>query len=114
MLISPDLKGKRIIVTGASQGLGAIAAQSYTKGGAKVALLARQKDKLNAVRDSLQNKDEHVVVEVDLLENQMLPAAITKATEALGGVDVLLHAAGGGLGFRDPLLSHEELMKLFQ
>ena len=44
------LKGKWVLVTGASKGLGEAIAMTYAKQGASIALAARSEDKLQAVR----------------------------------------------------------------
>lgn len=104
---------RRVIVTGASQGLGAAAAQALAKRGDRLVLLARSMEKLERVRQSCEFPEHHLCVSVDLLEIASLPAVILKAREFLGGVDVVLHAAGGGLGFHNECLAADELAKLF-
>ena len=49
-----DLTGKVAVVTGASSGLGADAALAYAQAGADVALLARRKEKLDAVKEQIE------------------------------------------------------------
>lgn len=107
------MKNKRILITGASKGLGAVAAVAFAERGARVALLARSQDKLDAVRQACPEPAKHIGVSVDLLEPQTIPAAVARAKEFLGGIDVVLHAAGGGLGLKDDLLTHADLQKLF-
>lgn len=104
---------KKILITGASKGLGAVAAVAFAERGARVALLARSQDKLEAVRESCKNPQQHLCVPVDLLEIKAIPAAVQKSEEFLGGIDVVLHSAGGGLGLKDNLLTHVDFLKLF-
>jgi 3-oxoacyl-[acyl-carrier protein] reductase len=47
------------------------------------------------------------------LELQDIESSVIKAKAFLGGIDVVLHSAGGGLGFRNDFLTHGELLKLF-
>ena len=107
------MKEKRILITGASKGLGAVAAGAFAARGARVALLARSHDKLEAVRQSCVDPERHVCVPVDLLEMRGIQVAVETARKALGGIDVVLHSVGGGLGLKDPLLLHGDFMKLF-
>lgn len=107
------MHNKRILVTGASKGLGAVAACAFAEQGARVALFARSQDKLEAVRQSCEQPERHLCVPVDLLDMNQIPAAVEKARKFLGGFDVVLHSAGGGLGLKDDLLTHEAFSKLF-
>lgn len=104
---------KRVLVTGASKGLGAVAARAYAEQGARVVLFARSQDRLEAVRQSCERPDAHRCVPVDLLDTGQIPAAVEQARKFLGGFDVVLHSAGGGLGLKDDLLTHEAFSKLF-
>ncbi|MBI4425475.1 MAG: SDR family NAD(P)-dependent oxidoreductase [Elusimicrobia bacterium] len=108
-----ELSGKKVIVTGASKGLGLVGARALAAEGARLALLARSGDALEAARGSLPEPAAHVAISADLTDPRRLREAVERAREFLGGVDVVLHAAGGGLGLRDPLLGFDDLLKLF-
>jgi len=108
-----DLEGKKILITGASRGLGALCARAFSGMGAELALLARSKELLAAVARSCDQPDRHTVVAVDLLDLQAIAGAVNEATSFLGQIDVVLHVAGGGLGLREPLLEAADLVKLF-
>jgi len=107
------MHNKRILITGASRGLGAVAAHAFAERGARLALIARSKDKLEQVRKSCEDPERHVSIPVDLLEMDGIEPAIQKAQAFLGGIDVVLHVAGGGLGLKDDFLAHEDFAKLF-
>ncbi len=107
------MHNKRILITGGSRGLGAVAAHAFAERGARVALLARSQDKLDAVRQSCKDPERHLCVSVDLLDMKEISSAVQKAKEFLGGIDVVLHSAGGGLGLKDNLLTHGDFLKLF-
>lgn len=108
-----DPNSRRVVVTGASQGLGAVAAQALAKRGDRLVLLARSTATLNQVRESCEFPDRHLCLSADLLQLETLPAVVRKAGEFLGGIDGVLHAAGGGLGFRNECLAADEFSKLF-
>ncbi len=107
------MHNKRILITGASKGLGAVAAQAFAERGARLVLIARSQDKMEQVRQSCKDPDRHLSIPVNLLEMKEIQPVVHQATEFLGGIDVVLHAAGGGLGLKDELLMHEDFLKLF-
>jgi len=108
-----NLKDKGIIITGASRGLGSVCAQALAEQGARLVLMARSEDKLEDVRISCSDSDRHLCLALDLTDAKQLYDGINKTKEFLGDIDVVLHVAGGGLGLRDPLISPEDLDKLF-
>lgn len=107
-----SLKGKRIIITGASKGLGLVASEALTREGARLVLMSRSIDKLQKAIGSYEVPHNHLAVAVDLLDCQQINDGIEKAVNFLQGVDAVLHCAGGGLGLKSTLLSSEELWKL--
>lgn len=107
------IEGKKILITGASRGLGSIAAKAFSALGGELVLLARSKEQLEIVAHSCQQPDKHAVVAVDLLDVSAIAGAINEAANFLGHIDVVLHVAGGGLGLRDPLLKAADLVRLF-
>jgi len=107
------LKGKRVLITGASRGLGAVCARAFAEKGARLALMARSEDKLEDVRKSCSNPDMHLSVPVDLMDLSSLHNAVAKAKGFLNEIDVVLHIAGGGLGLRDTLINSDGILKLF-
>lgn len=108
-----DLSGKTILITGASRGLGAACARDFAERGARLALMARSADAMEQVRRGCQGTERHLSVPVDLTDFAAIPAALETAEGELGPFDAVLHAAGGGLGLRSPLLSARELQRLF-
>ncbi len=108
-----DLNGKKILITGASKGLGLVCTKLLDKEGAHLVLMARSINKLEEIRKSLNSPDHHLCLEVDLTNLNQLKNGIKKTEEYLGDIDVVLHVAGGGLGLRDTLLSSEDFEKLF-
>lgn len=86
------LRDRRILVTGASAGIGAAVARAAVAAGARVALLARRPDRLAEVAESLGTAA--VPVACDLTDEQAVPAAVREAAERLGGLDGLVNSAG--------------------
>ncbi|OZI16241.1 SDR family oxidoreductase [Bordetella genomosp. 7] len=86
------LSGQRVLVTGASQGIGAGLAHAFAAEGCHLALVARSADKLQALADGLISD---YGVQVSLLPLDMtLPGAIERVAEFAGDVDVLVNNAG--------------------
>ena len=112
--LEKEFLGKRIIITGASRGLGAIACEALSKRGAKIAMLSRSKKELDNLKKRLKNPSNHISVKVDLLENSSIKLAIKKAKKFLKNIDIVLHVAGGGFGLNDNLIINSNLKMLFQ
>jgi 3-oxoacyl-[acyl-carrier protein] reductase len=85
------LKDKRILVAGASRGLGAAIARAVAAEGARVAVVARQSDDLEKVAKETGG----VAVPADLTSSEGPAEAATGAINALGGLDGLVVNSGG-------------------
>ena len=107
------LKGKRILITGASKGLGRVCAEAFAREGAWLMLAARSRDRLEQARASLSEPERHRVHAGDLTTLREV-RQLVKLAEAFGPIDVILHVMGGGLGMRDPLLAWNEFDALFR
>ncbi len=60
---------KKVLITGASYGLGTVIAKELDKLGSHLILSARSNDKLLSVLNSLKNKNNHVSIKCDLQSN---------------------------------------------
>jgi NAD(P)-dependent dehydrogenase (short-subunit alcohol dehydrogenase family) len=85
------LDGRVAVVTGASSGLGASLARTLADAGARVGLVARRKDRLDALAEELGC----VAVECDLLDADALADVVPRIVEELGAPSILVNAAGG-------------------
>jgi 3-oxoacyl-[acyl-carrier protein] reductase len=85
------LEGKRILVAGASRGLGAGIARAVAAEGARVAVVARQSDDLEKVAKETGG----VAVPADLTSSEGPGQAAHKAIDSLGGLDGLVVNSGG-------------------
>ncbi|WP_214412995.1 SDR family oxidoreductase [Sphaerisporangium fuscum] len=93
-VISP-LAGRRAVVTGASSGIGAATARLLAARGADVALLARRRDRLDALREEIEKEGGRAVaIPLDLADKDAIEPAAQEAVRALGGVDLVVNAAG--------------------
>ncbi|KAK0067692.1 hydroxysteroid 11-beta-dehydrogenase 1-like protein B, partial [Biomphalaria pfeifferi] len=88
------IKGKRVLVTGASTGIGEQLAYQYARLGAKLAITARRKDVLTKVRDRCQeispNNQSHFIIQADMGNLNDTKSVIETATSLLGGLDILV------------------------
>ncbi len=89
-----EAQGKVIIVTGASEGIGEAAARLLTKEGAKVALVARSTEKLQALAHELPAAFPYTT---DMREVNAVRSMIAAVREHYGQIDVLINNAGRGL-----------------
>ncbi len=97
-----DLTGKVALVTGASSGLGADAARAYAEYGADVALLARRKEKLDAVAAEIMRSacgnNRVMAAECDVADEKSVERAVKQVIAELGSIDILLNNAGVAVG----------------
>jgi NADP-dependent 3-hydroxy acid dehydrogenase YdfG len=91
------LDGKTAIVTGASSGIGAATVRALRAAGARVAAGARRTERLEA----------DVALALDVTEPDSCERFVEEAVEQLGGLDVLVNAAGLALG-REPFWGSSE------
>ncbi|MBM3598875.1 MAG: SDR family oxidoreductase [Alphaproteobacteria bacterium] len=112
--MAQDFTGKRILVTGASRGLGHVAALAFARAGARVLVAGRTREPLETLRASMPDPDRHEIYVGDLIEPGRTDELASLARQTLSGIDVVLHALGGGYGFRDPLLSRQQFVTLHE
>ncbi|HZQ56861.1 MAG TPA: SDR family NAD(P)-dependent oxidoreductase [Acidimicrobiales bacterium] len=90
-----DVTGKRVLVTGASSGIGAGLAVALAKAGATVGICARREDRLKEVlAQCVEHAPASKMWVTDLSVPEEVDALADVAVEELGGVDVLVNNAG--------------------
>jgi len=93
-----NFKQKVVLITGASSGIGAELARCFAKEGAKLGLLARRTDRLQAlVTDCEQHGAKALAITCDVTKDNDLPVAIQSIRESLGTIDVVIANAGFGV-----------------
>ena len=87
--------GKRVVVTGASSGIGRATALAFAAAGARVALVARRPLALEEVRHEIEARGGHaVVLPCDVTRAGAVRATVAAAEDQLGGLDVVVNNAG--------------------
>ena len=91
-----DLKGRRVIVTGASRGIGAAIAKGFAREGARLAICARNADAIGATATDagLLGAQDVIASTIDVRETEQVRAWIDEIAQRWGGVDVLVNNAG--------------------
>lgn len=96
-----DLKGKSILITGASSGFGRLGAEHYARAGAKVFATMRNLPRPEADELAKLARDEKLdltVLELDVTNEDMVNRAVAEAERLTGrGLDVLVNNAGVGI-----------------
>lgn len=82
----------RVLITGASSGVGEAVASLFSAQGASVALLGRRTTELERVRSLLSGIS--VVLPVDVSDEESVIDAVHRAANELGGIDIVINAAG--------------------
>jgi len=86
--------GKRVLITGASSGLGAALSRQLAAQGAVVGLVARRRDRLTEVlADCRQTSPASAMWVADLADTEALSELALRAWDGLGGIDVLVNNA---------------------
>lgn len=88
-----SIKEKAIIITGASSGIGKATAKLLAEKGAKLTIVARRKDRLEALKAELPNSDV-LVAEADVTDFDSLKRAADATLEAYGRIDAIYNNAG--------------------
>src|SRR5574344_577058 len=88
-----DLTGRRILITGASAGIGRACAILASQLGATCMLVARRQDALEKTRQMMDHPEVHQVLPCDLSKLDTIPALMDAAIKG-GKLNGLVHASG--------------------
>ncbi len=102
-----DLSGKVAMVTGATRGLGEVAAKALAKAGAEVAVCGRSRPDLERVSAEIQDLGRRAEgFFLDVLSRSSIDQAVSQILERFGKVDILVNNAG--VNHRVPFLEFPE------
>jgi NAD(P)-dependent dehydrogenase (short-subunit alcohol dehydrogenase family) len=90
------LAGKNAFITGGGSGIGQRMAERFAEHGAKVTLVGRKQEKLDAAADSIRSQGgTAATAALDVRDYPAVEAALQKAREQFGEIDILICAAAG-------------------
>ncbi|PRX50573.1 SDR family oxidoreductase [Salegentibacter salegens] len=90
-----SIKGKTIIITGASSGIGEATAKKLSQEGANVVLSARREDRLNSLKDEIvKNGGMALVVPADVTKKEDFKKVVSSTLEEFGSIDGIINNAG--------------------
>jgi NAD(P)-dependent dehydrogenase (short-subunit alcohol dehydrogenase family) len=97
-----DLSGKRVLLTGASSGIGEVAVEQFARHGAIVVAVARRKDLLDALAERITTAGGTAMsIPCDLSDMDAVDGLVADVQKRIGGVDILINNAGRSI--RRPL-----------
>jgi NADP-dependent 3-hydroxy acid dehydrogenase YdfG len=92
------LKGKVIIITGASKGIGKALAFALSGLGCKLALLARSEQELTLIKNEIKNNGGKCEVYAgDIADEDFVEASAAAVIAAFGSIDIVINNAGFGI-----------------
>lgn len=97
-----NLRGAKVLVTAASQGLGRATARQFSLEGAQVVISSRSLDKLQTAASEINSESGNPVftIAADVSDANAATKLVNNAAEMLGGLDILITNAGGPPGGR--------------
>ncbi len=93
-LMSREFRNRTVVITGASAGVGRAAAHRFARAGARIALIARDKDALNDVKDEIERLGGiGFVAPADVADADQVFAAADSILQQFGAIDIWINDA---------------------
>ncbi|MBC8160143.1 MAG: SDR family oxidoreductase [Roseiflexaceae bacterium] len=101
------LDGRAALITGGAGGLGSVFAQTLAEAGARVALMGRRTDVIEAAAREIASATGGQVIAVagDVTDETQVQAAVAATQAAFGSLDILINSAG--VNIRKPTIEYE-------
>lgn len=109
------LQKKRVLLTGGTKGIGAAIARRFADAGARVVINGRTEDTaaLSVLADMDQAGVAGKFVAADMAQPEQIETLVSTAADWLGGLDILIHNAGGPAAGRVDQISPADWMHAF-
>lgn len=105
------IEGAVILITGASSGIGRIAALAFDRAGAKVAMAARRRENLKENAARMKNA---LVIPADLSDEKQAIAMVEKTVKHFGKIDVLINNAAAIIVSRASEVKSDDMIRSFK
>jgi 3-oxoacyl-[acyl-carrier protein] reductase len=105
------LRGKKVLVSGATRGIGKACVEEFAAEGCDIALFARDESLCQKVAADLKKRfpeNRFAVIISDLGLNEKVKKAVAEAADILGGLDIVVNAAGGSVRGGLGTVPHDE------
>jgi 3-oxoacyl-[acyl-carrier protein] reductase len=102
-----NFNNKKILITGATKGLGLICVKHFLNKNAKIIAVGRDDKYIKSIKNNNLK-----FLKFDLL-NELEKKNFYKQLISIKKIDIVIHCMGGGLGLRDHLIKLENFTKLF-
>lgn len=107
------IKNKKVLITGASKGIGKEIAIQFAREGCQLILVARDELKLKTLLKKINNKKNSIYV-ADLLLNGSPTKIAKEIIKKYNNIDIIVHNVGGGLGIGNYLADIKEWEKVWK
>ena len=97
MVTQFSIEGQTVIITGSSQGIGAVTAKQFADEGANVVVTSRSRDRIEDVADQINDSDrpgDAIAVECDVRDRDAVEALVETTVEEFGSLDSMVNNAG--------------------
>ena len=109
-----DLTNKRILVTGASSGIGRETAILISKLGGQVILVGRDEERLNETLEQMENKEQHLVYPFDLTNYEEYAVLFKNIASKDNKLNGLVHCAGIAKVIPLKVVSYKNIMETME
>jgi 3-oxoacyl-[acyl-carrier protein] reductase len=110
------LKGKTVLITGASRGIGLATAMTFAAEGARVAINARGASDLKEAAETIKaaTGSDVLTLPVDISDMSALPGMVDSVIQKFGSIDILVNNAGTGLYRAFLEVSENDLLETYK
>lgn len=116
-----DFSGKKVLITGASSGIGAELARQLSRAGATLILIARRKNRLEAIHKELSGKQQQrkslqktYIHECDITSSEAVEKLFRGLIDEVGALDIVIANAGFSVSGKISKLSVEDYRRQFE